>query len=489
MINGLTPSDKRCIKLINSKLDPNDQETVDKLCKLIHKNDLCKSESGSAYLKELEEYRDTGVRQVSCIFCGKELTNNEFIVCEECLAEDKDGENEDADIVDTNNEDINIDIDVDEIEEVPSLGYVLSVKIERTKEKIAESLKKIFTPKVITLLICLLVIAIAAAIGGIAYFYKLHPKPQFILKNYRNVIDDMSYTVSDVTKWEPESATYTILPSGETLFLFNDEKGYFTGACLSLLGSDEVSRMRQTYLMSSLNRVIFTDITDEAAEKLVSQVAENNGAFSFDKYQVLLFIKDDSVLYYIIQADLISDSIQESLKNQENYYGVELDSDGTEDVSEAEVINDSDNSPSDNEEVVTANDSLVSIDGISLLGIEKSAMEDAYGEAIPLEINNAYYFANVGVSIVTDEDGKIIYLDEDGSGELGYIPVAGIEIGQDLDGVLSYLTDQGIEINESEDGNTHMAYVVYEEKKIRLTFDSYNDKVAIVSVTLIIEEE
>lgn len=418
-MSNFNKKEVKTIKLLNSKMNYDSAEDVERICTYLEDNKIMTSDMGVQYLNALKEYRDTQIRQVSCIFCGKHLADGEKIVCKKCL------DIEDAIKPDT------------------------SLQKTSVSKKNAHKVSK----RVIALIT---IISLIIAIAGSLFFIKKNKKIDVLtlLENFDENISESGFNIIYLNETEDKGSVYEISPTGELLYIFKNAEQKITGTALEMYGQDENSRNVQKYLMNALNKVYF-DIDDEDSSNIINSLSENKGVFRYRNHRCLLILDKDIALYYILDEGTLSD--------------------------ESKAMFDEISKRAGNQE----NSSDVALDGVMMIGQPKTVADRIFGESTPLITENTLFYPDAGISIVYDMDTQqIIYIDNDGTGNIGNISIGGAMTGQGIAAVLTYYNDQGISFEMNEYG-TYKAYVNYDDKDIEIDISTAEDKVSLISATLI----
>ena len=93
---------------------------------------------------------------------------------------------------------------------------------------------------------------------------------------------------------------YTVLPTSDSLLLFENDRGRIQGIELFLQGADEESRLRQILLMSLLNVTLYEDMTIEESGNLISELAKNQGIMNYQDEEWHLKLDGDKVHFVIM---------------------------------------------------------------------------------------------------------------------------------------------------------------------------------------------
>lgn len=554
MLKGITPIESKTIRLVNEKLNFDDINDIERVINYLEEKNKCTSEGAREYLSALKSFKEDGLRQKSCIYCGEALSSDERLVCEKCfekmdndeediiaeelLKEELAAENEElsmeSETLDSNenadlnenedsdeggnspanaafdedenvdeSEDENDDIDeneasdkddnlyepedLDEIVDLKDKDVPKEVRKKKSEERkpltfkdVKNAINSWFMGIVnritgwikfhSTILILIGIgVAVVGLITGISIFFFLRSRttPENVVRKYRGYIKEQGYILSKEPERTADTDVYSIGPSNENLMIFRDMDGNFTGAGLLLGGSDNMSRTRQVILMSCLNESIFKNMDYTGALNVVNQISEKKGVFNYLGYECVLVIGDTSTTYYVIDETKMDESVLWDLKAQE--YGNGLN-EAKGNKAEAEVAK-------------KAIDK--GVDGIYFLGEGYENCNTIFGEPDSILAENTLYYKSAGVSVIYDKaTGRVLYIDEDGTGTLGGISISGVYIGNSEARLIDCMKKLNVPL-EYEDGGTVKAYIAYGGNKIEVTFTLIDGVVALMSAEIV----
>lgn len=296
--------------------------------------------------------------------------------------------------------------------------------------------------------------ALLAVVVLVIVLVNLPSKDEKMLNRFFDGIKTQGYSVAKPEYPEENTVSYDIIPSHDTFMVFNDAEGKIESVCLSLLGTDEVSRTRQATMISYLNIAFFDDLSEESALNLINRIIEHGGVFQCEGYECALILRDNVSLYYIFKdnnfdEEALRSSISEGMPNELG--GVDADN--------------VDTMP----------------DGVTLIGADRGMADNIFGESLSVINNNVLFYKDYGVSIIYDENtNEIIYIDVDGSGGVSSIEILGFGIGDTKAEVTSALDSQGV--NYKAEGEEIIAGICYNDINMGLTLSFKDDRVVLLGV-------
>lgn len=392
---------------IHKKMDYSNDGQVRTIYKMF-KTKQIQSELGKMYVENLQNLVENGVKAPCCSICGEPLQEEEFCICQQCSEKT--------------------------LEQCKEDGKLWKGK---TGRKLSKRVKKIMEIAVI------LLVTVGLICFGIWYFDRKDDNTfSFSRKEFIGVFEQnlSQYGLSLGEEMTPdqECYQYTILPTSDSLLLFENDRGRIRGIELFLKGKDEESRGRQTLLMSLLNVTLHGDMTIEESGNLISELAKNQGNMNYQDEEWHLMIDDEKVYFLIMkQRDVESAAVSR-----------EPELEGAMELS-------------------------------AYMGGQYAELEAVLGESEAVVNESTRYFKEYGVSCIYHTDtGEIVYLDCDADKEKK-VSLYGIQVGMTKETAAERLKERGC-TGYQENADDWEFAVETESGAYKLTISFVDNKAALI---------
>lgn len=292
-------------------------------------------------------------------------------------------------------------------------------------------------------------ITVIALLIGILWTRSLADKPiqkadiSDISKLYEANIGEYGYAIGDCSIAEDKSIVYEILPQHDAFIIYPDEQNKLEGASLVLAGDDEESKVRQMLLISVLNMTIYNDEDSSAMMDRISDMLSAGGEYQYRGYKWNMVPVSGNTYYFVVrdEGDLKEDTFISSSTDNDLTF---------------------------------------------LMGLDFSVAEQILGESVPIISENTRYFEKSGISIVYDNSsGKIIYIDQDGTGTDGIkYGLYAVFIGMSKKQVGEVFSELGLNAKDNE-SDVWAADIESETLKEELSVEFENDKAVLITLKTI----
>lgn len=474
----------RVILQLHRKADYSNERQVQKIYAVL-KTKRFRSELGKKYFENIQNLVEGGYKASYCSICEEPLQEKEFCICQQCSEkiteqckanEPRQQKKEKAENtldkkVDTGKDTVdstqkeNVEDIEDTLQQEREFDKSTSVEQqEKTRRKLSKRVKKIAT-----IVIALLVVVVMVCFGICLMNQKSNKDFSFSKKDFIEVFQqNLSYynlSLGEEMMPDKDCYQYTILPTTDSLLLFENDRGYIQGIELFLQGTDDESRVRQLLLMSLVNITLYENMTIEESSNLISELAKNRGNMKYEEEEWHLMLDEEKVYYLIIKQQ----NSEIAMESQ----NTELD-DVKESFTQKEITDDleTDKRTSDQNQNMEARELS------SYLGRQYDELEAVLGESEAVVNESTRYFKEYGVSCIYSATGEIVYLDCDAETEKE-VSLYGIQIGMSKENVIECLKDCGY-TGYQEDTRDWELTVKIDDSAYKLTITFIDDKAGLI---------
>lgn len=467
---------------LHRKLDYSNERQVQKLYTVLKTKEI-HSKLGKMYFENLQNLVEDGFKASHCGICEETLQEKEFCICQQCSEKileqckvnkpQQEEKIEKAESTMTQKADTAVltqkesveDIEEDTLQQERKSDKSTSVEQqEKTRRKLSKRVKKIAT-----IAIALLVVVVMVCFGICFMNPKSNNDFPFSKKDFIEVfLQNLSYynlSLGEEMMPDKDCYQYTILPTTDSLLLFENDRGRIQGIELFLQGTDDESRVRQLLLMSLVNITLYENMTIEESSDLISELAKNQGSMKYQEEEWHLMLDEEKVYYLIIKQQ----NSEIAMESQNS----ELD-DVKESFSQKELTDDLETDKGTSDQ----NQNMEVRELSSYLGRQYDELEAVLGESEAVVNESTRYFKEYGVSCIYTATGEIVYLDCDAETEKK-VSLYGIQIGMPKENVIEYLKDYGY-TGYQEDTSDWELTVKIDDSAYKLTITFIDDKAGLI---------
>lgn len=255
---------------LHMKMDYSNKKQVEKIYTMFQTKQIL-SELGKLYVGKLRNLVEDGLIDSHCSICKEPLRDNEFCICRHCSEK-----------------------------MLKQCKEKQTRQEEKQRRKLSNRAKKMMT-----IAIALLVM-VGVICFGIWFFGRKDDKSfsfsrKDFIEAYAQNLSHYDLSLGEEMAPDQNCYQYAILPTNDSLLLFEGDRGRIQGIELFLRGTDEESRLRQILLMSLLNVTLYEDMTIEESGNLISELAKNQGIMTYQDEEWHLKIDGEKVYFLVMK--------------------------------------------------------------------------------------------------------------------------------------------------------------------------------------------
>lgn len=435
----LTATELKIITLLEYSTDFEKDNQVQKLKGLLQKKHYFSSDPGQEYEQAFYAYADENKSPVKCVLCGEQLESKHTFLCPKCRSLVGKTAAAAADEATAIKENGGNDTKKDKkIRTTKSSDTVLREKNKK---------KRMILGVVIGFVSCIVLAAVVFLISRFVYNRQPERVIERILNRFNSGLNSQGMQLGLQGLGEDGATVYEILPQKDLLLLYVDEDGRFEATALIMAGNDSEANAKHIMLMQMLNMSMNEEMTEEEAYEHVQNMVVAGGEYHYEDYEWLFVPAEDTSYFFVMKENLSLDEIGKITNTS-----VSVDSN--------EISN--------------------------LLGGDYKIAETLLGESIQIIAENTRYYEGEGISLIYSQDsGKVLYIDLDGSGTDGKTySICGICFGMTKEQAITVLKQYGYAAgNGTSDVYTVSMDVDGEKRELSVTVR--NDVVVMVSYSII----
>ncbi len=469
---------------IHEHMDYSERDNSALMAAYLRTKGLLNSEGGRKYLSALAKIAEDKT-PIICIYCHKDVTDEEFLICNECrdkmsgIASKKSAIRGDDVISDSVAENM-----------VYEALHPVDEEAERRRDKeLAKALKKenwnrflekysfrtfLIASAILIVIAVILTICIYNAIEKSKLRFHKELTEHALVENFSEVCEAKGYTVGTRQKISSDCYGYIVSPLGSVLLTFVESEkkdDNLTGVAIQMPVVGEESMQDNLLLMSVLNMCLYEEMTLQESTDCLETMINNGGSLDYQKDSWLFSVSDETVVYYVGNSYELSKVKSEVLEDVER----------STPAGALRNTSESGQKPGNTNSVEV----LGALDIISLIGHTTAEADRLLGTSEEMLDGQARYYEKSGISVIYDtETDEISYVECDGTGSGKAEPViCGIYCSMSKKAALAALEAYGIKIEDS-DADAWQFGINVEERNMDVIVEFEGEKVALVCASL-----